>query len=63
MGARVHAILQTRPGFDIAELKRHLAERLVPYKWPRSYEFVDVPLRDDAGKVRRGALRAERLPK
>jgi len=26
-------------------------------------EFVDEALRDDAGKVRRSALRAERMPK
>jgi bile acid-coenzyme A ligase len=33
----------------------------VAYKVPRIFEFVDVPLRDDAGKVRRSALREERL--
>ena len=44
------------------ELRAFLAERLVVYKLPRSIEFVDAPLRDDAGKVRRSALRAERLP-
>ena len=38
-----------------------LAERLVRYKMPRTFEFVDEPLRDDAGKVRRAALRAERV--
>jgi bile acid-coenzyme A ligase len=27
---------------------------------PRSFEYVTQPLRDDAGKVRRSALRAER---
>ena len=43
------------------DLKAHLAERLVSYKQPRTYEFVDEPLRDDAGKVRRSALRDARL--
>ena len=38
-----------------------LGERLVTYKVPRTIEYVDVPLRDDAGKVRRSALRAERI--
>ncbi|MEY2468187.1 MAG: bile acid-coenzyme ligase, partial [Actinomycetota bacterium] len=38
-----------------------LAERLVRYKLPRSFEVVDEPLRDDAGKVRRSDLRAQRL--
>jgi len=32
----------------------------VRYKTPRTYEFTTVALRDDAGKVRRSALRAER---
>ena len=43
------------------ELKSFLGERLVVYKVPRTYEFVDFALRDDAGKVRRSALRAERI--
>ena len=38
-----------------------LAERLVRYKHPRSIEFVAEPLRDDAGKVRRKALREARI--
>ena len=39
-----------------------LAERLVVYKLPRTIEFVTEPLRDEAGKVRRSALRQARLP-
>jgi len=38
-----------------------LGERLTRYKLPRSFEYVDQPLRDDAGKVRRTELRAARL--
>jgi serine/threonine protein kinase len=34
-----------------------LAERLVRYKIPQSFEYVSEPLRDDAGKVQRPALR------
>jgi bile acid-coenzyme A ligase len=34
-----------------------LAERIASYKVPRSVEFVDAPLRDDAGKARRSAVR------
>ena len=41
----------------------HLADKLVIYKRPRSFEFVNEPLRDDAGKVRRTALRDERIAK
>jgi bile acid-coenzyme A ligase len=60
-GNRVHAIVQPAgDAIDEAELRAFVAERLVAYKLPRTYEFVDEPLRDDAGKVRRGALRAER---
>jgi bile acid-coenzyme A ligase len=63
LGNKVHAIVQTRGAVTPEDLKAHLADRLVSYKQPRSYEFVDEPLRDDAGKVRRSALRDERLKK
>ena len=63
LGGRVHAIVQPRAGLTIADLEAHLADRLVRYKRPRSIEFVNAPLRDDAGKVRRSQLREERLPK
>ena len=36
-----------------------LRERVAGYKVPRTVEFVDSPLRDDAGKARRSAVRAE----
>jgi len=63
LGNRVHAIVQpvSPEGLDVGELRDFLAEQVVGYKVPRSFEFVDQPLRDDAGKVRRAALRAERL--
>ncbi len=61
LGARVHAIVQTKGPCDEDGLRAHLKERLVSYKQPRSFEFVDEPLRDDAGKVRRTALRDARL--
>jgi bile acid-coenzyme A ligase len=61
LGAKIHAIVQARGQVTAEDLKAHLAERLVSYKQPRSYEFVDEPLRDDAGKVRRSALREARL--
>ena len=71
MGQIVHAIVE--PRVDVTgyaeeafhrledELRSFLEDKLVRYKLPRSYEFVSEPLRDDAGKVRRSALRAERL--
>jgi bile acid-coenzyme A ligase len=61
LGNRVHAIVQAKGEVTAEELKAHLADRLVTYKQPRSYEFVAEPLRDDAGKVRRTALRDERI--
>ncbi len=62
LGQRIHAIVDTAgaPLSDDA-LRAHLAEHLVRYKVPRSFELVDEPLRDDAGKVRRPALREARL--
>jgi bile acid-coenzyme A ligase len=61
LGARIHAIVEAAAPGSAEELKAHLADRLVSYKQPRSFEFVDEPLRDDAGKVRRTALRDARL--
>lgn len=62
LGNAVHAIVDTAGGtVDEDSLLAHLSERLGRYKIPRSFEYVDEPLRSDAGKVRRKALRAERI--
>ena len=62
-GNRVHAIVEADADeLDAEDLIAFTRERLAGYKVPRSIEFVNVGLRDDAGKVRRAALRAERLP-
>lgn len=61
LGARIHAIIKANGPVTGEELAAHLVERLVTYKRPRSYEFVDEPVRDDAGKVRRTALRDARM--
>jgi bile acid-coenzyme A ligase len=63
LGSRVHAIVDATAPISEAELRAHLEQQLVRYKIPRSFEFVSEPLRDDAGKVRRSALRAARLGK
>ena len=61
-GAVVHAILEADPtAAPEDELRTFLAERLVIYKVPRTFEYVDFALRGDDGKVRRSALRAERV--
>jgi bile acid-coenzyme A ligase len=63
LGNTVHAIIEADPGaLDEDDLRAFLGERLVTYKVPRTFEIVDEPLRDDAGKMRRSALRAARLP-
>ncbi len=61
LGQRLHALVETAEPVGDDALRAHLAEHLVRYKIPRSFERVDFPLRDDAGKVRRQALREERL--
>jgi bile acid-coenzyme A ligase len=65
MGQRVHAIVQPKPGaagrLTAADLQGFLADRIARYKVPESYEFTNDYLRDDAGKVRRSALRDERV--
>ena len=60
-GSAVHAIVQTPGPLSGPELDEFLRPRLVKYKRPRTYEFVAAPLRGDDGKVRRPALRAERV--
>ena len=70
LGQRVHAIVDL-PGVDLADeaataaeadaLRAHLRARIAAYKVPRTVEFVAAPVRDDAGKVRRSALRDARL--
>lgn len=62
LGQRIHALVDAPGGVDEEALRAHLDGRLVRYKIPRSFEWVDEPLRDDAGKVRRSALREARLP-
>ena len=63
LGARVHAIVESADFIDRDALLAYLGERLVRYKVPRTIEFVTGPLRDEAGKIRRSALRAARLDK
>ena len=61
LGDVPHAIVQLERDVSDAELLAHLGERLAKYKLPRSFERVTEPLRSEAGKVRRSALRAERV--
>jgi bile acid-coenzyme A ligase len=64
LGQAVHAIVDVAGNqLDEGALRTLLADQLARYKIPRSFELVHEPLRDDAGKVRRSALRAERIAK
>jgi bile acid-coenzyme A ligase len=63
LGNRVHALVDLVGDATDEQLRAHVADRLVHYKVPRSFERVSEPLRDDAGKVRRSALREARLPR
>ncbi len=64
LGERLHAIVDAGAqagDFDEQALRAHLQAQLVHYKVPASIEVVDTLLRDDAGKMRRRALRDARL--
>lgn len=61
LGAVPHALVELGVEATDDELLAHVRARLEPLKVPRTIERVDVALRDDAGKVRRSALRAERV--
>lgn len=57
LGQVPYALVQTSAHLDEAGVRAFLAERIASYKVPRTVEFVDRPLRDDAGKARRTAVR------
>jgi bile acid-coenzyme A ligase len=59
-GERVHALLDLDADADPADVLAAAREHLPAGAVPTSAEVVDGPLRDDAGKVRRSALRAAR---
>jgi bile acid-coenzyme A ligase len=61
LGSVPHALVEVSTPVSDDDLQTYLRSRLAPYKIPRSIERVDHALRDDAGKVRRSALRAARL--
>jgi len=57
----IHAIIQPKGNLDETQIRSYLEKELVSYKWPRTYEFVSYSLKDEAGKMRRQALRNERV--
>jgi bile acid-coenzyme A ligase len=61
-GNIVHAIVEADPlAVPPEDLLAFVADRVARYKVPRSVEYTDEPLRNEAGKLRRSSLRAERI--
>lgn len=64
MGSVPHAIIKRAAGggdLDEGVLRAFVEQRLSRSKTPRSYEFTEEELRDEAGKVRRSELRSRVL--
>ena len=59
LGQVPYALVQAGSALDEQTVQAFLRERIAGYKVPETVEFVDTPLRDDAGKARRSAVRAE----
>jgi bile acid-coenzyme A ligase len=59
LGQVPYALVQAGTALDEPTLQEFLRDRIAGYKVPSTIEFVDSPLRDDAGKARRSAVRAE----
>jgi bile acid-coenzyme A ligase len=61
LGQVPYALVHTADGsaLDAAGVQEFLRDRIAGYKVPHTVEFVSTPLRDDAGKARRSAVRAE----
>jgi len=61
LGQVPYALVHAADGstLDEAGVQEFLRERVASYKVPRTVQFVDTPLRDDAGKARRSAVRDE----
>lgn len=57
LGESILAIVDCTAPIPVDTLKRHLSDHLSAYKIPQKFEFVINPLRDDAGKARRLAIR------
>lgn len=57
LGQVPHALVHADGDLDEARVIAFLSERVERHKVPRTVEFTDEPLRDDAGKARRSAVR------
>jgi bile acid-coenzyme A ligase len=59
LGQVPYALVQAASTLDEQTVQAFLRDRIAGYKVPATVEFVDTPLRDDAGKARRSAVRAQ----
>ncbi|WP_406813086.1 AMP-binding protein [Mycobacterium sp. M23085] len=61
LGQVPYALVHTADGstLDSVAVQAFLREQVAGYKVPHTVEFVDEPLRDDAGKARRSAVREQ----
>ena len=59
LGQVPHALVQAGSALDEQAVQAFLRDRIAGYKVPHAVEFVSTPLRDDAGKARRSAVRTE----
>ncbi|WP_375482623.1 AMP-binding protein [uncultured Jatrophihabitans sp.] len=59
---RVHALIDAPGGVDVTDLECMLRERFPGVRVPDTWEQVDGPLRDNAGKASRRRLRDQRVP-
>ncbi|OBG91659.1 AMP-dependent synthetase [Mycobacterium sp. E136] len=57
LGQVPHALVHADGDLEEADVIAFLSERVERHKVPRTVEFSDEPLRDDAGKARRSAVR------
>jgi bile acid-coenzyme A ligase len=59
LGQVPYLLVQAGAALDEPTVQAFLRDRIAGYKMPHTVEFVDTPLRDDAGKARRSAVRAQ----
>ncbi len=61
LGQVPYLLVEAAPdsGLDKSAVKEYRAKHIAAYKVPRYVEFRTQPLRDEAGKARRSAVRAE----
>lgn len=59
LGQVPYALVEAASTLDESAVLAFLSERLAGHKVPRTVEFVDRPLRDEAGKARRSAVRED----